>query len=161
MASTGISQKFKYFPNSKLNHSTYRMPFVLKYNNHKYEQLSVWSLIKNVMLTYQLWTLYVLWLCAKTCTPNRPALIIPQVHYTTLIWNIFASGAKPYKVHVFEFARHGAGCGLWKFPVKAVKINWKFDWMKAKDRHSFIWYLTISNGIIPVQVANSLLYSNA
>ena len=123
----------------------------------KSEKLSVWSLINNVMLTYLCWASYILRLCAQTCTPNRHALIIPQVHYTTLIWNIFASGAKPYKVHVFEFARHEGGCGLWKFPVKAVKINWKFDWMKAKGRHSFI----ISNGIIPVQVANSLLFSNA
>ena len=47
---------------------------------------------------------------------------ILQVDYT-LIVNIFASGAKPYKVHVFEFARHEGGCGLYKFPVKAVKIN--------------------------------------
>ena len=78
----------------------------------KSEQLSVGSLIKNVMLKYLFWASYILRLCAQTCTPNRHALIIPQVHYTTLIWNTFASGAKPYKVHIFEFARHEGGCGL-------------------------------------------------
>ena len=40
----------------------------------KYEQLSVWSLINNVMLTYLCWASYILRLCAQTCTPNRHAL---------------------------------------------------------------------------------------
>ena len=41
----------------------------------KSEQLSVGSLIKNVMLKYLFWASYILRLCAQTCTPNRHALI--------------------------------------------------------------------------------------
>ena len=40
----------------------------------KSEQLSVGSLIKNVMLKYLFWASYILRLCAQTCTPNRHAL---------------------------------------------------------------------------------------
>ena len=40
----------------------------------KSEQLSVGSLIKNVMLKYLFWASYILRLCAQTCTPNRQAL---------------------------------------------------------------------------------------
>ena len=40
----------------------------------KYEQLSVWSLINNVMLKYLFWVSYILRLYAQTCTPNRHAL---------------------------------------------------------------------------------------
>ena len=40
----------------------------------KSEQLSVVSLIKNVMLKYLFWVSYILRLCAQTCTPNRHAL---------------------------------------------------------------------------------------
>ena len=39
----------------------------------KSEQLSVGSLIKNVMLKYLFWASYILRLCAQTCTPNRHA----------------------------------------------------------------------------------------
>ena len=42
----------------------------------KSEQLSVGSLIKNVMLKYLFWASYILRLCAQTCTPNRHALDI-------------------------------------------------------------------------------------
>ena len=42
----------------------------------KSEQLSVGSLIKNVMLKYLFWASYILRLCAQTCTPNRHALKI-------------------------------------------------------------------------------------
>ena len=42
----------------------------------KSEQLSVGSLIKNVMLKYLFWASYILRLCAQTCTPNRHALNI-------------------------------------------------------------------------------------
>ena len=42
----------------------------------KSEQLSVGSLIKNVMLKYLFWASYILRLCAQTCTPNRHALPI-------------------------------------------------------------------------------------
>ena len=41
----------------------------------KSEQLSVGSLIKNVILKYLFWASYILRLCAQTCTPNRHALI--------------------------------------------------------------------------------------
>ena len=41
----------------------------------KSEQLSVGSLIKNVMLKYLFWASYILRLCAQTCTPNRHALL--------------------------------------------------------------------------------------
>ena len=40
----------------------------------KSEQLSVGSLIKNVMLKYLFWASYILRLCAQTCTPNRHVL---------------------------------------------------------------------------------------
>ena len=43
-------------------------------NTIMYEQFSVWSLIKNVIWTYSLWAIYILRLCAQTCTPNRHAL---------------------------------------------------------------------------------------
>ena len=43
-------------------------------NKIMYEQFSVWSLIKNVIWTYSLWAIYILRLCAQTCTPNRHAL---------------------------------------------------------------------------------------
>ena len=42
----------------------------------KSEQLSVGSLIKNVMLKYLFWASYILRLCAQTCTPNRHALVV-------------------------------------------------------------------------------------
>ena len=45
----------------------------------KSEQLSVGSLIKNVMLKYLFWASYILRLCAQTCTPNRHALNTEQV----------------------------------------------------------------------------------
>ena len=41
----------------------------------KSEQLSVGSLIKNVMLKYLFWASYILRLCAQTCTPNRHAKV--------------------------------------------------------------------------------------
>ena len=44
----------------------------------KSEQLSVGSLIKNVMLKYLFWASYILRLCAQTCTPNRHALRITR-----------------------------------------------------------------------------------
>ena len=43
----------------------------------KSEQLSVGSLIKNVMLKYLFWASYILRLCAQTCTPNRH-IVIPD-----------------------------------------------------------------------------------
>ena len=52
----------------------------------KSEQLSVGSLIKNVMLKYLFWASYILRLCAQTCTPNRHALILItlEVSYVSL-----------------------------------------------------------------------------
>ena len=47
----------------------------------KSEQLSVGSLIKNVMLKYLFWASYILRLCAQTCTPNRHALNKKQTNY--------------------------------------------------------------------------------
>ena len=47
----------------------------------KSEQLSVGSLIKNVMLKYLFWASYILRLCAQTCTPNRHALMFPPTAF--------------------------------------------------------------------------------
>ena len=106
VASTGISQKFKYFPNSKLNHSIIQNAFCPKvYNNCLIIQ--IWVIGERVLLASLKWVLEVR--TAEGTDDANFTYTILQVH-CTLIGNIFASVAKQYTEHVFEFARHGA-CG--------------------------------------------------
>ena len=51
----------------------------------KSEQLSVGSLIKNVMLKYLFWASYILRLCAQTCTPNRHALTLCATYFRLIM----------------------------------------------------------------------------
>ena len=58
----------------------------------KSEQLSVVSLIKNVMLKYLFWASYILRLCAQTCTPNRHALHIHCRSFEVKLPNFYSLG---------------------------------------------------------------------